>query len=141
MKNAMKPLFLFAILLLATVPVARAGETIILRIRADAKQKFHAMMDKNQLREGMNLIVTEASGNKVWANLKKEGQFAVVDWVITDRAGKRLETTMVNIQFVSPRSEEKWQVCPKGPDDCHDVPCVPKFPCCQKDHKMWCCIE
>ncbi len=134
MRKIMGPLSLSAILLLATFSLARAAETIQLQIVGDAHQKFQAMINNKQLKEGMNLVLTNPSGEKVWADVKKEGQLVAVDWVITDRSDKKLATSALsisNVQPGTPRSEEKWYRCtePKnGPRQCTEVPCVPKFP-------------
>ncbi len=134
----MKRLFVAA-LLFASVHYAQAAETIRIQIIGDVHHKFHSMLEnQNQgLREGMNLLATGPSGDKLWADVKKEGQSIVVNWVITDKSDRRLPQNSVSISTVqpgTPRSEEKWLVCtepqgPGGPRVCHEVPCVPKFPC------------
>ena len=145
----MKPVFLFAILLLTTVPVGKAAEEnvqkkqlgpsemISLEVVANLDSKFQEMLDSKQLRLGMNLVSTDPTGKKVWANLTKgkAGHSVYIDWVVTDKSDKKLETSMVSIltgQAGTPQSVERWLVCtePKtGPRVCHEVPCVPKFPC------------
>jgi hypothetical protein len=143
----MKRLFV-ALLLFASVSLATAAD-ITLRVVGDARQPFQTMLNANKLRNGMNLILTDPTGVKIWANLKKEGKFSRVDWVMTDMAGKTLESFLVKIEYASPRSQEgKCWDCkkspdgPAGPPNCTEVPCPIHIPCCQDPlHPLQCCVK
>ena len=100
----------------------------------------------------MNLILTDPSGVKICANLKKEGKFSAVDWVMTDMAGKTLESFLVKIESVNSRvpmeQTGKCWTCPKTAADgpphpgCTEVPCPMKIPCCLDPQKpLQCCIK
>ena len=138
-----KPLFLLVVLLTA-VPLAQAAD-VTLRIVGDARPQFKTMMSADQLKNGMNLLSTDPTGVKLWANLKSQGGFIAVDWAMTDLSGKALESSLVRIESASsgsPRSEERCLECtePKnGPRVCHEVPCPVRVPCCPNHH--FCCIK
>jgi hypothetical protein len=135
------------VLLLATVTVGATAqnvqekqsgqsETITLQVVADIQSKFQTMMEKKQFRQGMNLVSTDPAGEKLWADLTKSkgGHSVYIDWIVTDKSDKKLQTSLVSIttgQPGTPLSEERWLVCtePKGGKRvCRVVPCVPKFP-------------
>jgi hypothetical protein len=129
-----------AFLLIASVSLIWAAD-MTLRITGDARQPFKTTMSTDKLVNGMNLIHTDQSGVKLWANLKKEGESSSVEWVLTDMAGTKLPSSTIRIQ--SQNSEERCLQCtePKtGPRVCHEVPCPIRVPCCQPGKPLRCCI-
>jgi len=126
---------LIAALFFCSVSLTQAANPLRIDVAEDVHRKIHALIDTGKLREGMNLVTTTPTGEKLWADVKKEGQFVVMSWVVTDSSDRRLPTSEVVINFgpnASPRSDEKWLVCtepPNGPRKCTEVPCVPRFPC------------
>ncbi|HEX9501295.1 MAG TPA: hypothetical protein VGA10_06540 [Thermoanaerobaculia bacterium] len=138
----MKRLFV-ALLLVASASLVRADD-ITLRIIGDARQPFKAMMSTDKLLNGMNLIRTDQSGVKLWAELKKDGESSVINWILTDMAGARLPSSTIRIQNTQ-NSEEKCMSCtePKtGPRVCTEVDCQKiRIPCCQPGKPLRCCIK
>src|SRR5260370_40978908 len=100
----MKRLFV-ALLLVASASLVRADD-ITLRIIGDARQPFKTMMSTDKLLNGMNLIRTDQSGVKLWAELKKDGESSVINWILTDMAGARRPYSTIRIQNTQ-NSEEK----------------------------------
>ncbi len=123
---------LVAVFLFASVKLVAAAETTHLVVNEDIHQKIHAMIANKQLRKGMNLVATTPTGERIWADVKREGQSVVMTFVITDRSDKKLPTSEFAISFGgNVSSEEKWYVCTtttSGQLHCTEVPCVPKFP-------------
>lgn len=132
---------LVAFLLFASASLLQAADLTI-TIYGDARPTFQKMLNGDELKSGMNLIST-AEGQKVWANLKNQGGDAVVDWVVTDMAGRTLPSSVIRIHTAGTlHSEERCLQCiemPNGSRICHEIPCPIRVPCCSNHHR--CCIK
>ena len=143
--------FFVALSLLTCVSLLRAADLNI-HVVGDARPAFEKLMVSDQLKKGMNLVLTTPNGQKIWANMKSDGNGnATFDWVITDMADRVVPSLLIRIASASagPRFADypgECYECSKSPDgpasgdpNCHKVPCPVHVPCCKNNH--WCCIR
>src|ERR1700682_4217504 len=114
-------------------------KTTELIVDSDFSADFENLLKEKRLKLGKNLVASDASGSKLWANVTKDGSDLVVDWQVTDKEDRRIPSEVFGIrkQGATLRSEETWYVCTEGPGgkrDCKITKCVPRFPC-----PIWIC--
>ena len=103
-------------------------------IEADVTSEFDSMLREQRLKLGRNLVHTDASGQKLWADVAKDGTDVSVAWQVTGKQERPVPTRVFEISKASPapRSEERWLVCTVGTDGklhCTETKCPVKFPC------------
>jgi hypothetical protein len=127
--------FFIAIFLLAAAATTYAAE--------DAHTIFKRMWDADQLHKGMNLIQTYPNGQKLWADLKADNGYAIVNWVVTDAAGKQIPSVVFNKRGQREsrilNEIDKCTVCDPDGKNCKVADCPMRVPCCSNHH--WCCIH
>src|SRR5437764_15250820 len=89
-EQTMKRCFV-ALLLFAAAAVAHA----VTPANEDAGKIFQRLWDANQIHSGLNLILTYPNRQKLWADVKAENGYAVLNWVRTDAAGKTIPTVII----------------------------------------------
>jgi hypothetical protein len=108
--------------------------TTQLVIENDATKDFDSLLQNKTLKLGRNLVATNPSGSKLWAEVSKHGNDLNVRWELTNKEGHKLPARLFDITSSTeqPRSEERWLVCVTGTDGklhCTETKCVPRFPC------------
>jgi hypothetical protein len=105
--------------------VAVAAETTVDLQKLSTSPDVRENLKGKTLRKGTNLIYTTDRGVKISA--RAEGG-RVVDWIVTDTAGRRLPTTLYELSVIEAQARRVircWR-CYKNPDgsyDCFQVPC------------------
>ncbi len=128
-----------ALLLFAAAAVAHA----VTPPDEDAGKIFRRLWDANQIHKGLNLILTYPNGQKLWADVKAENGYAILNWVLTDAAGKTIPTVIFGkngqrqMRILS--EVDKCKICDPDGKNCKIGDCPRRVPCCPNRH--WCCIK
>jgi len=127
--------FLVAFFLIAAASLAYATD--------DATTIFKRLWAADQLHRGLNLILTYPNGQKLWADAKAENGYATINFVVTDGAGRRIPTVILDRsgrpRLAAVSEVDTCRICDPNGKNCHDGPCPIHVPCCPNHH--WCCIK
>lgn len=128
---------LVAFLLVATASIVHAATP-------DPAKTFQHLWDTNAIHKGLNLIVTYPNGHKLFADVKSESGNAIVNWVLTDGAGKTIPTVILDRngkpRMAAMSEEGDCRICDPDGKNCKPGPCPKRVPCC-RGNCHFCCLD